>query len=458
MKKINITILLSTGLLILAFLSLSLKAAEVKLPDIEKVALNAYTYYSGKSQNELRISQIIPVSEQDTAYFYVFNFDEGFVIVAADDVALPILGYDLENNIDLNDMPPAVSDLFEGYKEEIKLAKRQKVRPSPDISQEWSFFLDDNFVNGVLPPKSATSIYQPGTYFIGAKWAQSGGNASGSTITYNNDCPKIGGVKTKVGCGGVAFAQILNHYACQIYPSGPPLSYNPPGLSTIIINFNNVSYNWSNMLPNVATSENAKLLFHSAAAIESKFGVNATSSIVENIRKAFYTYFGFATIVTSVEKKNINDTDWKNLLKSEIDRRDPILYRGGSASTGIFHFWVIDGYNVDSNNKVNQFHCNWGGGGTSDGFYTLTNLTNINGYNFNDDHIAIKNLRSKYNPTTYTSYTFPCGNYTAFSFRLVDCKVARNVVDAVRLNINCATEIFGTFEVPLGSVFEIKPF
>jgi len=459
MKKINITILLSTGLLILAFLSLSLKAEEVKLSDIEKVALNAYTYYSGKSQSELRIAQIIPVSEQDTAYFYVFNFDEGFVMVAADDVALPILGYDLENSIDFNDIPPAVSDLFEEYKEEIKLAKKLKVRPSQDISQQWNFFLDDNFDRGLdpgsTPHNSTPAIYQPGTYLISTKWDQLGGNASGSTITYNNDCPKINGTKTLVGCGGVVVAQILNYWSCHVNPQ-KDITYSSPA-GTITVNFANQSYNWSNMLPNVATSENAKLLYHSAAASKSQFGVSNTGAVITDLATAFYAYFGF-NAPDLREKKDFPDANWKNLLKGEIDKRRPICYRGENLGGNPSHIWVVDGYNVDNNNNVNQFHCNWGWGGTSNGFYTLSNLTNVNGYNFNYKHQVLTLIVPINNPSTYNNYTFPCGNYNAYSFRLADCKVEKNVVDAVRLNMKCSTEIFGTFEVPLGSVFEIKPF
>jgi len=281
--------------------------------------------------------------------------------------------------------------------------------------------------------------------------------ASGSIVTYNNDCPKIGGTKTLVGCGGVAVAQILNYYSCQINPKDI-LSYTPSGLSTININFANQIYFWNSMSPNNATSENAKLLFHSAAAIKSQFGVSKTTAEVADILVGLPKYFDFSSLISRVDKSYYNDDAWKDLLKNQIDGRNPILYLGQNTNGSQKHGWVVDGYSVDSNNKVSQFHCNWGWGGSSNGFFSLSNLTNVSGQNYNDTQSAIVSILPKYAPNTFRNYTFPCGNYTAYSFRLVNCKVAPNVPDAVRLNMQCATEIFGTFEVPLGSVFEIKPW
>jgi len=473
MNKINIaTKLLGLLLFFPVFVSFEMKAEEVNPSDIQKVAINAFSLYSGISKSELIITQIIPVTKQDTAFFYIFNFDKGFIIVAADNVSVPIIGYGLENTIDMNDMPPAVSFLFDGYKEEIEVAKRMRPETSREILRLWEELLDDERggasgesgqtgQTGVTLPNNkeeeGTPIYyKPGTWLMETKWGQSGGSASGSSISYNDSCPAINGTKTKVGCGGVALAQILNFYTCHITPKNY-LKYLPQGFTdTIKINFSTVGYNWSKMSPENATKDNAKLLYHSAAAVKANFGTNNTSALLSNIENAF-SYFDFTYPIRRYKSNYPIEANWINLLKSEIDKRRPIIYFGKNNVIGSSgHYWVVDGYSRDNNNNVSHFHCNWGWSGSGNGFWTLSSLTNINGSDYSYDNVALTVISALKGPIPYNDHTFPCGTIFAYSFRLYNCKVAQNVADAARLNMQCATEIFGTFEVPLGSVFEIN--
>jgi len=453
-KKIILTKLLGLFLFFPVFLSFELKAEEVNLTDIKKVALNAFSQYSGKSQSELQIVQIIPIMHHDTTFFYIFNFDPGFIMVAADDVSVPIIGYDLENTIDINDLPPAVSYLFDGYKEEIGIAKRMRPETSPEIQRQWDDLLnrerggdDEESISKGLPAPT-TPIYTPGTWLIGTKWNQSGGNTTAGGITFNEYCPTINGTKTLVGCGGVAFAQILNYYSCHVAPQGT-ISYNPP-TGAININLSNVSYDWNNMTQYYANAHNAQLLYHSAAAIKSNFGVNNTESNIINVQPAFSGNFGFS-LSLRYERVGFNDSTWNSNLKKEINRRDPVYYRGTNSNKTQTHSWLVDGYN-----NSDQFHCNWGWGGSCDGFYTLTNLTNIDGNNFNHNQIAILFNSPLKAPMSFYNYTFPCSTANYYSFRLIDCQVAPNVALGVFLEMQCTTEILGTFEVPLGSVFEVR--
>jgi len=464
MNKINFfTKLLGLFLFFPVFVSLEMKAEEVNPSDIQKVAINAFSLYSGISKNELTITQIIPVTQQDTAFFYIFNFDKGFIIVAADNVSIPIIGYDLENTIVMNDIPPAVSFLFDGYKEEIGVAKRMRPETSREILRQWEELLDDErggasgesgqtgVIVGNNKEEEATPIYyKPGTWLMETKWNQSGGNTTGGGATYNYYCPTISGTKTLVGCGGVAFAQILNYYSCHVTPKGT-LTHTQTGLPTITINLSSVSYDWSNMAPYQANYYNAQLLYHSAVAIKSNFGVNNTASTITYVQPAFFHNFGFSDNALRFERKHFSDTDWKGFLKNSIDGRRPVYYRGTNIDSTVRHAWVVDGYN-----NSDQFHCNWGWGGSCDGFYTLTNLTNIDGNNYNYNQVAIVFIRPEKTPHSFYNYTFPCSTATFYSFQLLDCKVAPNVPLGAILNMQCTTEIFGTFEVPLGSAFEIR--
>jgi len=288
-------------LLFSTFLSFTLKAEEVVLTDIKKIAHKAFLALSGRMQEDVKIAEIVPILHQDTALFYIINFDCGFIILAADDVSKPIIGFDFETKFDIDNTPPALKSLFEDYKQEILHAKRLKLKASQEIREQWDGLLSNSVVPVIeeqLPPEISadpTKIYTPGTYLIETQWNQSGLGKAGSVFEYNFFCPidKKSGKKTLVGCGGVALAQILNYYSCNVIPQ-ELLAYKPQGLDSIKINFSNQSYDWEKMLPKISTLENAKLLYHSAAAIKSSFGVNSTGSIITDVPTAFCKYFGLS--------------------------------------------------------------------------------------------------------------------------------------------------------------------
>ena len=78
MNKIIIK-LLSIFFLFSVSNSTQLKSEEVKQNNIKKVAINAFSYYSGKMPDEVSILQEIPVNHIDTTLLYVYNFKTGFI-------------------------------------------------------------------------------------------------------------------------------------------------------------------------------------------------------------------------------------------------------------------------------------------------------------------------------------------------------------------------------------------
>jgi hypothetical protein len=73
-------------------------------------------------------------------------------------------------------------------------------------------------------------------------------------------------------------------------------------------------------------------------------------------------------------------SDYINAIKGELDAGRPVLAKGGG------HFYIIDGYNTS-----NQFHINFGWGGSYDGYYSITNVVNGAG-NFTPSNL-IFNIR-----------------------------------------------------------------
>lgn len=434
-------------------ISFQLKAEGVRPADSKKVALNAFSYYSGKAPSELRIVQEIPVSLRDTALLHIYNFEKGFIIVAADNAVEPILGFGLNSKFDFEDMPPALQFLLESYQEEILYAKRQNIRSSQEVNAKWNEHLSSN------PSKT---LYTPATWLISTKWNQSGGNESGSIVGYNYYCPtNAQGTKTLVGCGGVALAQILRYWSCNVYPHGL-VNYTSTMNSystSININLTGQSYDWISMHPNKANIYNAYFLYHCAAALHSTFGTTAqggTSSNPDTVHLILKNHFGFSN-VTHVIRDNYSG-DWIGLLKSNIDNRRPIFYAGYKKENDTLkngHGWVVDGYN-----SSNYFHCNWGWGGGNvdwDGWYLLSNLT-PNGKYYNDVHKATVNIYPTYHAypsISLQNITIPSNTYTGRNIRVENCTVQNNA--NVILKGNCAIEICGPFTVPLGATFQATP-
>ena len=63
---------------------------------------------------------VVKSSQKADGAFYIVNFaPQGWVIVAADDVVKPIIGYSLSGSLDMNKMPDNASYILDGYKKQI---------------------------------------------------------------------------------------------------------------------------------------------------------------------------------------------------------------------------------------------------------------------------------------------------------------------------------------------------
>ena len=72
---------------------------------------------------------------QNQNYYYVFNINnnKGFVIVVADDNALPILGYSFQNGFDTSNLNPSVANWLEGYQKQMQYIIENKVPQTEEI-------------------------------------------------------------------------------------------------------------------------------------------------------------------------------------------------------------------------------------------------------------------------------------------------------------------------------------
>ena len=223
--------------------------------------------------------------------------------------------------------------------------------------------------------------YIPGTYLVETTWNQ--------RPYYNNYCPS--GVPA--GCVATVMAQIMKYYGHPLKGTGSN-SYSCGNYGTLSANFGETSYQWKNM-PNKLTALSkpeeidavATLMYHSGIAVNMLYTSGGSGSNIVAARDALKTYFGYDSNIRREIKDNYkNANDWYDLLRSEINVRRPMYYRGSDPVEG-GHAFICDGYDNDD-----FFHFNWGWGGSGDDWFQIW-LLDPNEYNFSVSHEILVNIK-----------------------------------------------------------------
>ncbi len=347
--------------LLILFLS-SLSARQVDQTTAEIAGLNFIRYKTDSPDinqpNELKLVFQATSSDASTTYYYVFNFTNGFVIVSGDDCVLPILGYSNEKAFRTTPMVPSMTKWLETYKEQIRFAVVNKLPPTPEITTAWEELKGNT---GSINSPSSRNRAAP---LIQTTWDQ--------PYPYNELCP--GGSVT--GCVATAMAQIMKYWNYPTKGQGFH-SFNDNNYGTLSANFGSTTYQWGNM-PNSITSSNnaiATLMYHCGVSVEMEYSpessgawvIEASPAPEANSEYAFKNYFGYDNSLHGIQRENYSDTQWENMLKSELNASRPILYDGFGNGGG--HCFVCDGY--DNNNF---FHFNWGWSGYYNGYFETAAL------------------------------------------------------------------------------------
>ncbi|MCR5821014.1 MAG: C10 family peptidase [Bacteroidaceae bacterium] len=245
---------------------------------------------------------------------------------------------------------------------------------------------------------------------IKTKWAQNDPYYFYSP-TYFNGAPCV------TGCVSTAAAQVMKYYEWPSRGTGSS-SYNwSNGVENKILSANyDHEYNWDLMLNDIDTlsmspaqREAAKVTMWNVDAIArlmSDLGISfemqyrplPSSAYLSKVPISMVEHFDYDRSTRFAYRDYYTDQQWEDLIYNELAEGRPVIY-AGSSITGS-HSFVIDGY------ASGKFHCNWGWGGYSDGFYSLNNLTpnydtggddtpGIEGYNKN--HFAVIGIRPNAN-------------------------------------------------------------
>jgi len=377
MKK---RLLLNTALLLI--LTIACNAAPVSLETAKKVALNYFSYHSTRAASSSKVSII---KDGNEALIYLFTFEPaGFVMVAADDAIIPVLGYSTDNTFDVEHLPANAAWWFNSYKSQIKSIVNSRIDNSA-TKLEWEQIQKKQMVQsrGSVAPLLSTT-WDQGQY-------------------YNTSCPAdVAAVNSDghvyTGCVATAMAQIMRYYSYPTTGSGSH-SYTHPTYGSLSADYSATTYNWAGMPYDVSTSndEVAKLMFHCGVAVDMNYGVAGSGAHSSDVPNALKTYFSYSPTAELKHMSDFSAAGWSGLLKAELDASRVIYYSGDDGEAG--HAFVCDGYDA-----TNKFHFNWGWSGAYNGYFAIGSL-NPGGSSFNQGNDAIVRIR----PTSNA----PIANFTA---------------------------------------------
>ena len=314
---------------------------------------------------------------------YLFEKSEGYMVVAADDVAPALLGYSDQGTFTAADINPTMQWWMEQYAAQID-------------------FVRTNGINIAAPQAApARAAIAP---LVKTHWDQSS--------PYNDMTPLISGQHPVTGCVATATAQVLKYHEWPVKGTGTH-SYTPQAVgSEVTFNYGATTFDWANMLNTYTSSATqvekdavATLMLACGVGVNMTYGLNASGAQATAVAGELYNYFNYDGGVLALERDCYGFNEWNDIIYDQLKNYGPVQYSGTNDSSG--HSFVCDGYSQD-----NYFHINWGWGGMSDGYFLLTALDpdsqgiggSSAGYNLNQTAIANVKPADPDNPTTPIPY------------------------------------------------------
>lgn len=363
-------LILSLSFLVLS--TLAIFAGGISVDYAKQVARNFYNQNKGKAATVALVYENLNSDNSNgvapgVPLYYVFSTGEkGFVIISADDLVKPVLGYSTDQPFSIQNAPPVITGWLQKYSAQIAFVKVNRTTTTTEVTSQWNNLYNNT---GTLNQLKSTAVNP----LVSTTWDQD--------LYYNAMCPQDAsspqgyGGNVPTGCGATAMSQIIRYWGSPAQGTGSN-SYSS-NYGTLSANFGATTYNWANM-PNSVTSANsdvATIMFDCGVAVDMVYGPNESSSylisgtgVSASCEAAYTTYFGYnASTMQGLLRSNYADADWLNLIETELTSSRPIQYAGSGPDGG--HTFVLDG--TDGND---YFHINWGWSGTDNGYYTVDGL------------------------------------------------------------------------------------
>lgn len=414
-------------LLVAGFFTVNLFASPVNIETAKKVAQSAYfekiSYFTTLSPKDFSIGEVFNYKQDGETMFYIFNIEpKGFIIVSAEDAMQPILGYGFESTYNEATAPKDnFAWLMKNFAGSIKSLRETNTVADNAIMLEWNRYIHFDF-SQPLPQKAGKDV-EP---LLSCTWNQD--------WPYNYYCPvdpQGPGGHVYVGCVATAMAQIMYYYRYPIQGTGSH-SYYATGYGQQTANFGSTTYDWDGMTDNGDQYVNLPICligYHCGVAVDMQYGWDGSGAYSDEVPYAVKTYFGYSTqcVYNSLPNNPTSGqlTNWKNLIKDELNISHPIYYSGTEPGNG-GHAFVCDGYH----NADDMFHFNFGWSGYMNGFFPIVyNSGGVGGFYFNQGMVRnfFPNANYPYNCSGTKEYHNLTGSFEDGSSPL------QNYMD----NINC---------------------
>jgi hypothetical protein len=289
----------------------------------------------------------------------VYVFDRpgaaGYLVVSADDVAAPLLGYSDSGEVSAP-MPPQLQWWLKQYAAEIEQAS--------DADAVRYVTMANRKPAGAVARKAIAPL-------LSTRWDQG--------APYNDDCPSVSSPvmpngKAPTGCVATAMAQVMKYFNWPEKGAGTGKATDSSGKSyamdlgvTFSWNDMKAQYNEGNYTSPQASAV-ALLMKACGYAVGMKYGPSESGAGSVAIPSALVDNFGYDGGVRLCMRAYYGREEWEGMIYDNLAHVGPVLYTG-TTNLGGGHAFVCDGYSTDG-----YFHFNWGWSGMYDGYYLLTAL------------------------------------------------------------------------------------
>ena len=354
-------------------------ASPVDAEQAKKIGLKYAQHNAAKHITEVSLAYT-EMTESGTPALYVFNFDGGYMIVSADDVAQPILAFGEEGCFDANQISEGLAYYLGHYARQIDYAVTHNMTADPEIAAQWEQIEKEG---RVMATRSTRGNISP---LISTNWNQDN--------PYNLYCPTGQGGPAGhayAGCVATAMSMVLKYWNWPDHGQGTH-SYTPEGYPQQTVDFENTYYDWNNM-PNSCNNSNyqavATLMYHCGVSVDMMYGPGSSGAYSQDVPPAIANYFRYSDQARRVDRDLYSRNEWEEMLIASLEEGFPLYYSGSDPGGG--HAFVCCGYR-ESDRK---FYFNWGWSGFNNNYFAIDALNTYSG-NFNDGQAAIFDMIPDY--------------------------------------------------------------
>ena len=286
-------------------------------------------------------------------YEIIGTKEQGFAVVAADDLAPAVLG------VSNKPYSEGRNTNFEWWLKAVEHAVAHAVSTNTPLTTTKP------------DPAKYPALVEP---MLTTEWDQD--------APYNRLLPlSNGGDRVLTGCVATAMAQVLNYHKIPAYGFGTRTVYYPfqdTSGTPITATFGEDFYDWDNMLDkyrgvnynDVQAQAVALLMRDCGVAANMQYGgeaENGSGAYSDEAADGLRTYFGI-TDAECLDRSYYSEADWMDMVYRELSENGPLYYSGASYDSG-GHAFVLHGYNAEG-----LVYVNWGWSGEEDGYFDIALL------------------------------------------------------------------------------------